>query len=470
MSSTLLQALQNGSFYESMSPKPRLIDFGRIDDHFAVFASLRSEFSESYLLESLAHNEHSDPTVTFGFGPILTVTARDHDLTLSQGTTKETHTVENPYDLLHTLVPKPLQTDAHYGGLIGYFSYEAVSYFEPSLRLPEHPDFPQFELGLYMDGLTYNLKTQQLTYYYFLENRSDIVKAAIAKSSSSVGRITSVVKHGHNRTRAQHAKDIAYTLDQIRSGNSFQAEVGFKTKYTIVGDKLAVYKRLREVNPGPYMYYMQFGKRELFGSSPEIIVRNSGRKLLTTPAAGTTGRGKTDAEDELLASQLQNDPKENAEHNMLIDLHRNDLARVSRIGSVRLDRTKYIAKYSHVQHLLSDISGELMDGKTSFDVLASMTPCGVLTGAPKIETIKIIHHSEPEPRGPYGGAIGRFSLNGDCVFTMPIRSLFCAGDNCFAQTASGVVLDSTADGEYAEVERKLAAMEAVINGLSEGEA
>jgi anthranilate synthase component 1 len=421
-----------------MTSRPIIVKLGKVDDYFGVFSNLREQSQICYLLESKMDDQHGDSKVTFGFDPKHHISAKGNQLTIDD----EIFEVNNPYLELASRFPLVGKGTAHQGGLVGNFTYEAVNYFEPSLSLSEHPDFPTFELGYYQDGLVYDLKSGELEYYFYETDRSEIVTAAMSKPLS-IGVISSVQNHGHNQTKQQHEEAVDYSLQQIRDGNSFQVEIGFKTKYTIKGDKLAIYSRLREVNPSPYMYYFKFNNREMFGSSPEIVVRNSDGHLITTVAAGTVGRSSDKHEDEKLAKKLSNDPKEIAEHNMLIDLHRNDIGKVSKFGSVKVPRQKYIASFSHVQHMLSDITGELADDKISYDILAAMTPCGVLTGAPKIETIKIIEHNEPEPRGPYGGAVGRFSFNGDCVFTMPIRSLFCEWQmNAIAQTSSGVVLDS----------------------------
>jgi len=231
-----------------------------------------------------------------------------------------------------------------------------------------------------------------------------------------------------------------------------------KSFFNVEGDKFAIYKRLREINPSPYMFYVQFGAQEMFGASPEILVSSKKGRILTTPTAGTIKRGADDLEDIALARTLLSDPKEIAEHNMLVDLHRNDVARVSVPGTVMVEDLMYVIKFSHVQHIVSNVVGIKSRDKNCFDVLKAILPGGVVTGAPKIETVKIIDENEAQPRGPYGGAVGRFSLNGDCDFCLPIRSLFCDGDQCYAQTSAGVVYDSKPDHEYVEVQRKLSAM------------
>lgn len=214
------------------------------------------------------------------------------------------------------------------------------------------------------------------------------------------------------------------------------------------------------------MFYMHFDNREIFGASPELVVSANDGSILTTPTAGTIRRGETEQEDKELARKLLNDPKELAEHAMLVDLHRNDISKVSKYGSVKVVELKHLLKFKYVQHICSDIVGELRKDKDSFDLLAGIMPCGVLTGAPKIETMKIIARNEQHPRGPYGGAVGRFSFNGDCAFAMPIRSLFCAGDYCYNQACGGVVFDSVPEKEYDEVVAKLAGIEQTIKDVS----
>ena len=273
---------------------------------------------------------------------------------------------------------------------------------------------------------------------------------------------------GHSETKEEYTQAVLNTLEEVRAGNTLQCEVGFKSHYEIKGDKIAVYDQLRQINPSPYMYYVQFGDIELLGSSPEILVSSVNGRVLSTPTAGTRPRGKDEQEDKRLARELLSDEKEIAEHNMLIDLHRNDLLRVCKTGSVKVSQLMYLIRFSHVQHIVSDIVGELAQEKTAYDLLASILPGGVVAGAPKIETIKIIQRNENTPRGPYGGAVGRFSFNGDAIFVLPIRSLFCKGDHCFSQTSSGVVYDSTVTGEYNEVRAKLAAMEQTIRELGGG--
>ncbi len=447
-------------------------------DCYQLFGYLKSCYSDCYYFESLALPRHQDRYFTLGFDPGFLITARNDVLELS-GNAEVLHkatgqkntglllfSVDNPYHFIQQSVFNH-SCRLQQGGLIGYFSHEAVSYFEPGLQLEEHADFSHFKLGFYYDGLIYDTTTGILSYYSLYQDRVDLVRRLVAEAASYPlpTRLAQIDFTGDSVTQNQFIAAVNHTKEKIRQGFSFQAEVGFKSNYRISGDKSAIYHRLRQVNPGPYMFYLVSGEQELFGASPEILISAKQGRLLTTPTAGTIVRGKNELEDQRLARQLLGDPKEIAEHNMLVDLHRNDLARVCQPGSVQVSDLMYIIRFSHVQHIVSDVVGTLRADKSAFDALAAIFPGGVVTGAPKIETIKIITENEQAPRGPYGGAVGRFSFNGDCDFCLPIRSFFCAGDNCFAQTSAGIVYDSVPEQEYREVTHKLAAMRQVLQEL-----
>jgi anthranilate synthase component I len=320
-------------------------------------------------------------------------------------------------------------------------------------------------LGFYQDGLIFDNTTGELEYYFYLQDRSNLVLEFLKMEIIPPHKLENVKFLGNNISQTEHQEIVQKTLKEIEQGNTFQVEVGLKTKYEIQGDKFLIYDKLREINPSPFMFYCSFGEQFLFGASPEILISCVDNQILTTPTAGTIRRGNNLIEDRKLARTLLNDPKEIAEHNMLIDLHRNDLGKIATFGSVRVANLMYIIKFSHVQHIVTDIVCTKNQKYDSLGVLACILPGGVLTGCPKIETIKIIANNEKEPRGPYGGAVGRFSFNGDCGFALPIRSLFCAGDKCFSQTCGGVVLDSNPAKEYDEIARKSQAMQNVISSL-----
>ena len=210
------------------------------------------------------------------------------------------------------------------------------------------------------------------------------------------------------------------------------------------------------------MYCMKFGKTKIMGASPELLFKMADKVMETYPLAGTVRRGKDSVEDIQLARKLLNDPKEQAEHNMLVDLHRNDIGKVSEFGTVKVKSLMDIKRFSHVQHISSEISGILKNGEDMFSALASNFPAGTLSGAPKIESMRIIEKQEASPRGPYGGAIGHFGFNANCIFAIPIRTLFIHDTYAYTQASGGIVYDSTAENEYDEIQRKLAAISEVV--------
>jgi anthranilate synthase component I len=448
-------------------------------DTLRLFAYIKSLYPNCYFFESLALPRHQDRYYTIGFDPAAVFSAKGSTITIEGGgeaigkitginsNIKVIIESSNPYLLLKNNLSLKRYSKTHQGGLIGYFCYESVNYFEPALFLEEHSDFSNFQLGLYTDGLVYDTTSGVLHYYSFSESRESEVRELVAASQSynPPTELKKITFKGNSISKDEFINAVEITKEKIREGYSFQAEVGFKSNYYIEGDKFAVYNQLRQINPSPYMFYVKFGSVELLGASPEILISCKGGNILTTPTAGTIKRGATESEDRSLARQLLEDPKEIAEHNMLVDLHRNDLARVAVSDSVRVSELMYLIRFSHVQHIVSNITARLAPDKDAFDVLSTILPGGVVTGAPKIETIKIIAKNEKVPRGPYGGAVGRFSLNGDCEFCLPIRSIFCSENECFIQTSAGIVYDSDPNKEYEEVLNKLEAMRKTLEVL-----
>jgi anthranilate synthase component I len=431
---------------------------------FTLFQKIDQKFENCFLLESLGEHSHTSRYSIIGFDPQHIVSGKDKTLTID----KKSYKVENPYYALRQIIPQNIISSSYEGGLVGYLSYDAVNYFETSLNIKTHQNFNQFKFGLYTDGLVLDKMTGEVSYFYYEKNRFKLVQQLL-KSKVKKEPILKATFLKNNLTKAQHQKGVQKIKQEIKKGNTFQCQLGLKSYYHLEGNCLQIYKKLREINPSPYMYYLKFGNQKLLGASPELLFKLQDEEMETYPLAGTINRSKTDFEDTQLARQLLNDPKERAEHNMLVDLHRNDIGRVAEFNSVRVRRLMEIKKFSHVQHISSEIVGKLKNGEDMFSALASNFPAGTLSGAPKIESIKIIDTNEPEARGPYGGAVGSFGLNGDCTFTIPIRSLFVNKENAFTQASGGIVYDSTAENEYQEIKRKLAAMQKVLQKFTHKE-
>ncbi|MFA6551497.1 MAG: anthranilate synthase component I family protein [Patescibacteria group bacterium] len=445
--------------------KPTYLKFADDLDFFELFEKIEKSFATVFLLESLGEEEDRSRYSVMGFDPEEIISAKKNKLKIKNCKNGEEaiFQVENPYYALREIVPKDVISRKYAGGLIGYLAYDAMNYFEPSLKISLHEQFDQFKFGVYKDGLVYDKKTGEIFYFYYDENRIEILNK-IKNQPNSKSKV-SVKFLGNSKTQVEHEAMVERVKEDVVKGNIFQGVVGFKTNYEITGDKIAIYKKLREVNPSPHMYYFKFGEEYLLGASPELLFRLNGKEMETFPLAGTVKRGRDIQEDRELARNLLNDPKEIAEHSMLIDLHRNDIGRVAKFGTVKVKNIMDIKKYSHVQHISSEVSGIIRDDEDMFSALASNFPAGTLTGAPKIEAMKIIDREEGEPRGPYGGAVGHFGFNGECTFAIPIRSLFISGAKAYAQTAGGIVYDSEPTKEYQEIVNKLEAMRRVLENF-----
>ena len=447
---------------------------------YSVFQKLEGRFDECFLLESLAEGSDSRYTI-LGFSPESVISGNGKTLTVNG----KDYTVKNPYLALRAMMPKHVLTHGFVGGLIGYMSYEASEFFEPSLKLHHHKDFDQFRFGLYTDGLIYDKTTGETLYFYYRKNRLPELVKMLKAGSREKKEKTQVQFKGFSLSEAGHRSMVEAVKEKITAGYTFQCEVGFRASFELTGSALPLYEELRKVNPSPHMYYITFGlpaarppsrgqatsvaqagKQVVLGASPELLFELKDGEMQTFPLAGTVKRGKNEAEDQVLARKLVNDPKERAEHSMLVDLHRNDLGRVARFGTVRVRKLMEVKKFSHVQHLSSEITGLIAPEHDMFSALASSFPAGTLSGAPKIESMKIIDANEKTGRGPYGGAVGFFGFNGNCMFAIPIRSLYVHGKDMYTQTSGGIVYDSTPKNEYQEILHKLRATQIALQKFS----
>ena len=444
--------------------KPTYLKFAQEIDFFELFEVVDQKFQTTFLLESLGEHGHTSRHSIIGFDPEYLISA-DHKHNLMvlncRSGTERTYDVENPYYALRELIPQNIISRKYAGGLVGFLGYDSVSFFEPSLHVQSSEYFEAFKFGLYKDGLIWDKMTSEVFYFYYDENRLDLIESLVTtRKIDKTGFEASYL--GDTKSREEHKKAVEKVKKDICDGLIFQCEVGFKSLYELKGNPLRVYERLRDYNPSPHMYFFKFQDQRIVGASPELLFKLSQGEMETYPLAGTINRGKTDIEDKDLARKLLNDPKEIAEHNMLVDLHRNDIGRVARFGTVKVRKLMDIKRFSHVQHIASEIVGIIHEKEDMFSALASNFPAGTLSGAPKIEAMKIIDGLEESGRGPYGGAIGTFSFNGDCVFAIPIRTLFQKASHGYIQTCGGNVYDSVPENEYEEILRKLAAMKNVL--------
>lgn len=454
-----------------ISGKPSYRKLAEDFDFFALFKKIEKRYENCFLLESLGVDSSDSRHHIIGFDPEHIISA-NHDKELiienTRNHSREVFPCENPYYALREVMPENIFSRRYAGGLVGYIGHDAVNFFEPALQVKKSELFEAFKFGVYTDGLVYDKMTGEIFYFCYDRDRFEDIEALIGEALPAAGPL-SIEFIGDTMTREDHAEAVARVKQEIIDGMVFQCEVGFKSRYRIKGESIKIYARLREVNPSPHMYFLRFGAQQVIGASPELLFRLNQGEMETFPLAGTTKRGATAEEDTQLARALLNDPKEIAEHNMLVDLHRNDIGRVARFGTVRVRSLMDIKRFSHVQHISSEIVGMIADGEDMFSALASNFPAGTLSGAPKIEAMKIIDELESDARGPYGGALGQFSFNGDCAFAIPIRTVFISGEDAYVQTCGGNVYDSNAADEYLEIQRKLAATKKTLTELAEEE-
>lgn len=365
------------------------------------------------------------------------------------------------------------------GGAIGYLAYDSISTFEPRVKLTPEEGSPIAAFML----------TDTILVFDNLRRTVMIIVAADTSDPYAYGKARSKIDELYARfflrerprryatgclncsspepfkpemTPEEFADIVAKCKNDILNGECIQIVPSQKFVKYSSADSVSLYRALRMVNPSPYNLYMKLGEKTLIGSSPEELVKLTGRKCTTCPIAGTRPRGKTSEEDLANEAELKVDIKENAEHVMLVDLGRNDLGRVSETGSVKVSSFAHVERYSHVMHLVSDVEGTLAKDKDGFDLLRAAFPAGTLTGAPKIRAMELIAQYEKSPRGIYGGAAGYFSYTGDMDFAIVIRTLIKEGDKITMRAGAGIVADSDPMKEYQEtVNKSKAVFEAV---------
>jgi anthranilate synthase component 1 len=374
------------------------------------------------------------------------------------------------------------------GGLAGYFGYDTVRHIEKKLQHSCPPDTlgcPDILL-LQTEELAVidNLSGKLYLMVYADPNQPEAFTRAkkrlrelkeLLKYSVSAPVVKATQSHPPERefAKADYLQAVERAKRLIEAGDFMQVQVGQRIKKRFTESPLSLYRALRSLNPSPYMYFYNMGDFQVVGASPEILVRQEttpeGNKVTIRPLAGTRPRGATPDADKATEEELINDPKERAEHVMLIDLARNDIGRIAKTGTVKVTEAFTVERYSHVMHIVSNVEGELKDGMSSMDVLRATFPAGTLTGAPKVHAMELIDQLEPVKRGIYGGACGYLSFAGDMDVAIAIRTGIIKNDTLYVQAAAGVVADSVPEMEWRETEHKaralLRASELVEEGL-----
>ena len=425
-----------------------------IDNPVKLFKNLYYNYKDTFLLESMESDSGLARYSIIGFNPVAKIKAHDHNVTITTDTYTFEYTSDNPLLDIKTLIKNDFKEEGFRGGLLGYVSYESIKYFE---NVPTHKSiYPDFEFGLFLDCVVYDNIHKTCEYTTLNEDRSDLIKRIYQEEHTNGILEYKLIQEDFTQDEYENAVDETKNL--ITDGEIFQAVISNSENLVLKGSKLPLYEHLRKINPSPYMYHIKLDQREIIGSSPEMLMRLEKGTVESYPIAGTRPRGKNKQEDEELEKSLLNDEKELAEHLMLVDLARNDIGKISESNTVKLEEFYGIRKFSHVQHIVSHVTGKLNDNLDAIDAFMSLFPAGTLSGAPKIRAMEIINQKEKYARGPYGGAVGYFSLNGNADFAITIRTLTTNDNRAEIQAGAGIVYDSIPQSEYEECRRKRQAL------------
>lgn len=436
-----------------------------------------------YLLESIEGGEKWGRYSFLGFNPIVHVTCKDSEIVIDNGEKKIVHS-DKPFEVLRELLekykaPKLTGMPPFTGGLVGYFSYEMIGYTEPVLKL-KSGEFNDFDLMLFDKVIAYDHLKQKIS--IVVNMQTDKVLENYGKALSDIENLTRFITDPLpyqklqteskpvftcNVSKEEYCRMVEKTKEYIVNGDIFQAVISRRFETDYKDSLLNAYRVLRTTNPSPYMVFMQNNDVQLISASPETLVRLKGDKLSTFPIAGSRPRGKDQEEDERLEIELLADEKERSEHNMLVDLGRNDVGKVSEYAGVHVTDYMRIQRYSRIMHITSEVEGKIRKDKDALDAIEAILPAGTLSGAPKIRACEIIEELEKVPRGIYGGAIGYIDFTGNMDTCIAIRMAVKKNGKVSIQAGGGIVADSIPEKEYEESENKAKAVIEAIMKASE---
>lgn len=452
-----------------------------------VLRKLKNVSKHCYLLESVESNQKWGRYTFLGFDPAMELTCTNGKLTIRAGSSVTIET-KHPEDMIRQVLqdhrsPHFEDLPTFTGGLVGYFSYDYIKYAEPSLVLDAEDEegFKDVDLMLFDKVIAFdnfrqkiilivNVRCEELeTEYTRAELELKNLKGLILHGSSHEelpGRITSPVRTLFEKSR--YCAMVEKAKDYIREGDIFQVVLSNRLDADFEGSLLDTYRVLRTTNPSPYMFYFSSDDIEIAGASPETLVKLENGALHTFPLAGTRPRGETDEEDQRLETELLTDEKERAEHNMLVDLGRNDIGRISKFGSVRVEKYMGVERFSHVMHIGSTVSGMIRADRDALDAVSAVLPAGTLSGAPKLRACELINRLENNKRGIYGGAIGYIDFSGNLDTCIAIRIAFKKNHKVFIRSGAGIVADSIPENEYQECINKAKAVVQALKIAQEG--
>jgi len=445
----------------------------------------------SYLLESAEGGRRWGRYSFIGYKPFVKAAFMGEKMVIIEGNNKKVvEDAGNPLLILRCLIkrfkPMPIEgLPPFQGGFVGYVNYDLVRKWEYISGIsPDPTEMPEslFTLSgrmIIFDHLTHRIQVVSFAHVRDGENLNRLYDLASQEIDETIGELQvplsslpendacSVSHLESNLGRQDFEEAVRRAKDHILAGDVIQVVLSQRFSGDVAGDDFILYRNLRSINPSPYMFYLNFGETSLIGSSPEILARLTNKKIELRPIAGTRPRGKTPEEDRDLEEKLLADPKERAEHIMLVDLGRNDVGKVAMPGSVSMPRLMEVERYSHVMHIVSSVEGRLKRGMDQFDLFMAAFPAGTVSGAPKIRAMELISELEPTARGPYAGGVGYFGFNGNMDFCITIRTITITGTKLSIQVGAGIVADSSPEGEYEETLRKAAALLKAVERVNE---
>ena len=423
------------------------------ENQFQIYNKISRNYSHSFLFESLTGPDVLAETSVMGFDPRIVFKGYSDRVEIIENKKMRVVQTTDPFSELKKLLGQSSDQSYRYlGGAVGVVHYDSIQLIESVGDLHDSSQ-PLMEFGIYDDGILYDNIRKKLFYFYHEENRFDKLKISDdVFDNFHSGEIIP------NMNKEEFSEIVDKAKKYIHDGDIFQAVLSRKFTFDVNGDNLTLYKTLRELNPSPYMYHLKQDKNTIIGASPEMLVRITGDRVETFPIAGTRKITNDEVKNQQLSEELIRDEKELAEHTMLVDLGRNDVGRVCKYGTVHPESLMQIKRFSHVQHIVSHVVGNMAHENDMFDAFQAVFPAGTVSGAPKIRAMEIIDELETDTRGPYAGAVGYFSYNGCCDFAIAIRSIFINDDKGFVQSGAGIVSDSVAENEFKETEHKAGAM------------
>ena len=452
-----------------------------------VLRVLKQVSTHCYMLESVEESKRWGCYTFLGFDSVLELTCRDGRLRIKGATTVEQQ-VEHPGDAIRKILaenrsPKLPGLPTFTGGLVGYFAYDYIKYAEPTLKLEkgDADSFQDVDLMLFDKVIAFDNFRQKII--LIVNMKTDAPEQEYYKAQMELDKLVNLIRTGKPASEQPlklkgdfkpvfseeaYCEMVEKGKQYIREGDIFQVVLSNQLEAEMEGSLLDAYRVLRTSNPSPYMFYFSSDDIEIAGASPETLVKLEDGRLFTYPLAGTRPRGVTPEEDEKLERELLADEKERAEHNMLVDLGRNDIGKISQIGTVKVEKYMAVERYSHVMHIGSTVGGQIRPEYDAVDAVDAILPAGTLSGAPKFRACEIIQELEGGRRGIYGGAIGYLDFSGNLDVCIAIRIAYAKKGKVYARSGAGIVADSMPESEYQECLNKARAVVLAVKKAEEG--